>query len=127
MEDIKIGMGGIVAIFVVVAVVVLAAVFGVWLYQQFEGDILSREFQNVKHSQAYVESTNAQMRQLITEYRSAEAEYTKYAETSLVTAQAYQGQMQATLNQIYALAGSLDPSEVAPDVQAFLNAHPQSR
>lgn len=124
MEDIRFGLKMVVLGFLAVAAVVLLSIFGYALYQQFEGDLLSRDFQNVKHSQAYVESTNAQIRQLITEYGSAEAEYWKYSETSPVTAQAYQGQMQATMNQIRALAGSLDPSEVAPDVRTFLDTHP---
>ncbi|OGD74540.1 hypothetical protein A3A84_00290 [Candidatus Collierbacteria bacterium RIFCSPLOWO2_01_FULL_50_23] len=124
MESTKAGLSGIAIAFITVIVVVLLAVFGTWLYQEFEGDLLSRQFKNVKHSQAYVESTNAQMRMLVTEYAKAEAEYFKFSETSPVTAAAYQGQMSATLNQIHTLAGSLDPSEVAPDVQIFLAAHP---
>lgn len=127
MEDIKIGVGGIVAIFVVVAVLVLAAVFGLWLYQQFEGDLLSQQYQNVKHSQVYVESTNSQMRELMTEYAKAETGYLTYSKSDPVTAASYQGQMTATLNQLYALAGTLDPSEVAPDVKNFLASHPQFR
>ncbi len=124
MENTKAGLSGIAIAFIAVAAVVLLAVFGTWLYQEFEGDLLSRQFENTKHSQAYVESTNAQMRELVTEYAKAETGYATYHETDQVTANAYQGQMSATLNQIRALAGSLDPSEVAPDVQNFLGAHP---
>lgn len=127
MENAKVGIGAVVAVFLAVAISVLLIVFGIWLYQQFEGDLLTQEYQNVKHSQAYVESTNSQMRGLMTEYTSSEAEYLKYKDVDPVTAQAYQGQMGATLNQLYALAGTLSPNEVAPDVQNFQATHPQFR
>lgn len=121
----KEGLKTVAIAFVVVAVVVLLAVFGTWLYQQFEGGLLSQQYQNVKHSQAYVESTNSQMRGLMVEYAKAETGYNQYREVDQVTAASYQGQMAATLNQLYALAGTLDPSEVAPDVQNFLATHSQ--
>lgn len=119
----KEGLKIIAGVFVAVAVLVLLTVFGVWLYQQFEGGLLTQQFQNVKHSQAYVETTNSQMRELMTEYSKAEAGYNQYQTTDKVTAASYQGQMSATLNQMHAMAGTLDPSEVAPDVQVFLTAH----
>lgn len=127
MESAKVSVGMVVAAFAAVAMLVLLVVFGVWLYQQFEGGLLSQQYQNVKHSQAYVESTNSQMRELMTEYAKAETGYLTYSKTDPVTAASYQGQMTATLNQLYALAGTLSPSEVAPDVQNFLATHPQFR
>lgn len=125
--NVKEGLGGVVLAFAAVAVVVLLTVFGIVLYQQFEGGIISREFQNVKHSQGYVEATNSQMRELMTEYAKAETGYAQYREVDAVTAAAYQGQMAQILNQLYALAGTLNPSEVAPDVQNFLATHPKLR
>lgn len=124
MENAKSGIGLTVLAFAIVAVVVLAGVFGYWLYQQFEGGLLSRDFQNVKHSQAYVESTNQAMRTLITDYASTEADVLRY-QNDPTTAQALKGQLAATKNQIWALAGSLDESEWATDVNIWLAAHPQ--
>lgn len=105
-------------------VLVLLAVFITFLYQQFEGGLISKQFQNVKHSQAYVESTNTQLRMLATEYSKADADRAVYAaKGDKTTATAYEGQMAATLNQMKALAGTLSPNEVSPDNQTFLATH----
>lgn len=120
-KELALWIGGL---FLGVVVVVLAFVLGTWVYQQFQGDILSRDFQNVKHSQAYVESTNTQLRMLVTEYNKADAERATYTtKGDKTTAAAYEGQMVATMNQMKALAGTLSPNEVAPDVQTFLATH----
>ncbi len=105
------GMKAVVVTVGLVALAVLLVVGATWLYQQFEGGLLSQHFQNVKHSQQYVESTNQAIRTLMTDYESPTAT---------------EGQKKADLNQIYALAGSMDPSEVASDVQTWLKAHPNT-
>lgn len=118
MKDLALWIGGL---FLAVVVVVLAIVLGTWVYQQFQGDIYSRDFQNVKHSQGFVETKNNEMLGLIADYNKANAERAVYeAKGDKKTAEAYQGQAAATLTQIKALANTLSPNEVAPDVQTFL-------
>ena len=111
-------------LFVVGVVFIALCVIGGLVYYNLQGAVLTKQFQNVKHAQPFVETTNQSMRTLITDYAGAAAKYNEYAKSDQVTAKSYQGQMQSDLNQIYALAGSLDKSEIASDVQTFLDSHP---
>ena len=110
--------------FIGIVLFVLGVVLAVFVWQQFEGEIYTRDFQNVKHSQGYVEATNTQVRGLITEYYKAETGSLEYAQSDPVTAASYRGQMESYLDQIWGLANTIDQSERGEDVQRFLNEHP---
>lgn len=111
--------------FVGIALVVLGLVFGSWLYLQFEKDLIDKQYDNTKHSQPYVESTNNAIRELITEFHKAETGYLEYKTKDATTALSYQGQMTSYLNQIYAQAYTLDKSELGEDIVKFMADHPK--
>jgi hypothetical protein len=112
--------------FILIIVLVLSAVVGVVVWQQFEQGMITKDYQNVKHSQAVVGATNDQIRTAISEYAAAAAEYNKYAKSDEVTAKGYEGQMKAALNNIYRLAGSIDKSELQNDNAEFMATHPNT-
>ncbi len=111
--------------FITIALVVLGLVFGTWLYLQFEGDLISKQYDNVQHSQPYVESTNTAIREMIIEFNKAQTGYLEYKDKDAATALSYQGQMTSYLNQIYAQANTLDKSELGEDILLFMAEHPK--
>lgn len=121
MKELALWIGGL---FLAVIVVILAIVLGTWMYQQFEGDIYSRDYQNKRNSQANVEPKNLEISKLIADYNKAEGERAKYeAIGDKITAKQYEGQKASTLQAIKDLADTLRQEDLSPSNSKFLASH----
>jgi len=121
-QDHKLIFGVTAGWFYTLLIIIISALIITGVSLAVEGKILSIQYQNVKHSQGYVESHNDQMRMLIVEYRAGEVKLAQFKDDPAVV-EAVTGQMTAILNDIRAKAGELSQSEVAPDVNQFLIQH----
>lgn len=101
---------------------VIAVVIGIFVWQQFEGDILSRDFENKQKSSGAQTGMESAIRQAIVEYNKAETGYLENKDSDTVTAQSYKGQMDSNLQIIWALQSDL--TSTPEDIQLFLNSHP---
>lgn len=108
--------------FYILLIVIVTALIITAISLAVEGPINSIHYQNVKHSQGYIESHNDQMRQMIAEYNASELKLAQYSDNQAVV-KAVKGQMSAILNDIKAKAGELSTNEVAPDVSQFIAMH----
>jgi hypothetical protein len=118
------GFRGLAVAFAAVAAAVLLVVFGIFVWQRFEGGLISQHTLNVRHSIGYVDAQNSHCEQVsIPDYSAAKASFDRDAGN----AQAQRddrAQMAAAVTDCRTTVGQLSPGEVAAPVAQFLAEHP---